>query len=432
MKKVIVNLSFVFIVWISSAQDTTLLHQLRHLPGVVSISQIEIDKSFQQQFDIYFEQLLDHNDSLSGTFKQRVVLSHSGFEKPMVVELEGYQIWSLLRGELATLMECNQLNIEHRFFKDSRPDSIPWDKCTIWQAATDQHKIIKALQQIYKQNWISTGVSKGGQATMFHRTFYPSDVQASLPYVAPLNLAREDERIYTFLNSVGTKTDRERIYNFQCLCFEQKDSLLFLLKEKAKAKDWHFDMSFEQTMHYTILEYSFAFWQWGGFQTSDIPTHKSSAKELFEHLYQVAGFTFFESSDIEANRPFFWGALTEMGIYGYKTKPFVQYLGDTTDYTFDFSASKGIKPVFNPKSMQQVKTFLDSAANNMLFIVGGLDTWGATAYTPTGKNNLVRMTLPNGHHGTRIRHFDRKDREYIYSLVNQWMGTSINEAIIEE
>jgi hypothetical protein len=426
-QKFLFGLALFFVSWPVLAQDTAFLHQLKVLPGVVSVEEIAVDKSFEKQFDIYFQQLIDHSDSSAGYFNQRVVLSHQGFDKPMVVELEGYHLWSTQRGELAELMHCNQLNIEHRFFKDSKPDSIPWDKLTIWQAASDQHQIIQVLKPLYQQNWISTGISKGGQTTMYHRLFYPNDVKASVPYVAPLNFAREDVRIYQFLKSVGTEQDRERIYNFQCACFESMDSMLVLFKQKTKAKDWHFALGLKKAMQYSILEYSFAFWQWGGYQTIDIPKKNASAKALFQHLYQVSGFTFFEDADLESNRPFFYAALTEMGIYGYETKPFEKYLGDTTIYTFDFSAPKGTKPVFNPESMQQVKTFLDSAANNMLFIVGGLDTWGATAYVPSGKNNLVRMTLANGHHGTRIRHFEKKDRMYIYSLLNEWFGTQIND-----
>lgn len=425
MRKVYFGLFFILNWFFSFGQPTEFLQTLKQLPGVDSVVEVKFDTVFEAQYYLYFKQWINHKDTTSGSFGQRVLLSHQGLDLPMVADLEGYQIWSGQRGELAQLMGCNQLNIEHRFFKDSRPDSIPWDKLTIWQAATDQHIIIQTLQQIYKGNWCSTGISKGGQTTMYHRSFYPNDVQASVPYVAPLNFAREDERIYHFLKTVGTDAERQAIYDFQCACFESKDSLLLLFKEKAKAKDWHFSIGFEKAMDLSILEYSFAYWQWGGYKSEDIPAKEASAKELFEHLYRVSGFTFFEDAELDSFRPFFWAGLTEIGIYGYETKPFVKYLGDTTIYAFDFSAPAGTHPVYNPEAMQQVRTYLDSAANNMLFIVGGLDTWGSTAYVPSGKNNLVRMTLATGHHGTRIYSFPKKDREYMYSLLNSWMGTHI-------
>ncbi|MCK9205589.1 MAG: peptidase [Salinivirgaceae bacterium] len=422
---------FLFILSGCQAGSQTLIEQLRSLPNVVSVEAVAYDANFAEQYEVYFEQPLDHNNPVLGHFNQRVIVSHQGKQRPVVAVLEGYQIWNGQQDELTQLLNANQVNIEHRFFKSSRPDSVPWEKLTIWQTATDQHKIIEALQTIYPQNWISTGISKGGQATMYHRTFYPGDVKASVAYVAPLNYQREDPRIYRFLNSVGTAQDRERVYDFQCLCFEHFNELESMLKQKAKDYSWTFEMGTKMALQYTILEYSFAFWQWGAFRPDEIPGKESTTDDIFYHLNRVSGFTFFEANELEANRAFFWAALTEMGMYGYQTEPFRKYLGDTTDYTFDFSAPEGIHPVFNPQAMQQVKSYLDGDAKNMLFIVGGLDTWSATTYEPTGNNNLVRMTLPNGHHGTRIKDFNPLERKYIYSLLENWMEVSITDPFAE-
>jgi hypothetical protein len=175
------------------------------------------------------------------------------------------------------------------------------------------------------------------------------------------------------------------------------------------------------------LEYSFAYWQWGRITSDEIPNHLSLPSEMFDHLNRVAGFTFFEDAGVVAYQPFFYAALTEIGMYGYQTAPFKKYLGDTVNYTFDFTAPTGAKPVYDSLAMQRVKYFLDTDAKNMLFIVGGLDTWSATAYEPLGKNNLVRMTLAEGHHGTRIKNFNKEDRAYIYSLLEEWMEVEIND-----
>ncbi|MBI9069308.1 MAG: hypothetical protein JEZ09_18570 [Salinivirgaceae bacterium] len=405
----------------------TFFGQLQELPGVISVDSIELDTNFVQQYELYFEQALDHKNPKLGTFKQRVILSHADTAQPVVAVLEGYRIWSGKSEELTNLLKGNQINIEHRFFKDSRPDSIPWDKLTIWQAATDQHKIINALKELYQGKWVSTGISKGGQATMFHRYFYPNDVDAGVAYVAPLNFEREDPRIYEFLATVGTDEDRARIYDFQCLCFENFDELKALLSKKSEEENWSFEFGFKKALEYTILEYSFAFWQWGKYTSDQIPLNADSAQVLFNHLNDVAGFTFFEDKSVEENRPFFWAALTELGIYGYETSQFSKYLGDTTNYTFDFTAPKGIHPTFDTTKMRKVKEFLDSDVDHMLYITGGLDTWGATSYVPEGKNISVKIALSDGHHGTRIRDFEKMYREYTYRLLEEWLEVEIED-----
>ena len=98
-----------------------------------------------------------------------MLLGHKQSDAPVIVELEGYNIWSSEEGELANILKGNQLTIEHRFFDQSVPEGgIPWENLTIKQAADDQHEIIQAIRQkIYPASkWISTGISKGGQTTI--------------------------------------------------------------------------------------------------------------------------------------------------------------------------------------------------------------------------------------------------------------------------
>lgn len=421
-------LVFTFIIIVSfSCTEKSLYEQLILLPNIVEVNKLDVDTTFSEQYELFFSQPIDHKNPEKGSFVQRVVLSHRSDTLPMVAVLEGYKIWSEYASEPARLLRSNQVLIEHRFFKDSKPDSIPWSDLTIWQAATDQHKIIQALKKIYPEKWLSTGISKGGQTTMYHRSFYPNDVNACIPYVAPLNFAREDERIYKFLNTVGTDEQRKAIFDFQVRCFENEDSLGVLLQEKAESVGWEFKIGYEKAVQYTILEYPFAFWQWGGTSVDDIPLESKNVTAQFNHLNNVAGFTFFEENSIELNRAFFWAALTQIGMYGYETKPFEKFLGDTTNFTFDFTAPVGVEYTYDDDQMQNVKHFLDTDGTNMLYIVGGLDTWGATSYVPAGKNNSICMVLPSGHHGTRIKDFPKKEREYMYTLLEEWMGVEIED-----
>lgn len=413
-------LTILFVHFTGFAQQLSFKQRLEQLPGVVSVEPIFTDSLFSEQYDVYFKQFIDHENEAEGTFLQRVVVGNINIEAPVVVVLEGYSIFHARATEITRYFKCNQVNIEHRFFKNSKPDVIPWEKLTVKQAATDQHKIIESLKHLYKNAWLSTGVSKGGQTTMFHRCYYPFDVKASVPYVAPLNMAREDERIYEFLNTVGSDAERAKIHKFQELCFENFEQLLRMLKSKARIKKWSFKMGYEKALEYTILEYSFALWQYAGAKMNQIPDSSATVKELFNHLSAISSFTFFEDSGVKQYHPFFWAALTEIGMYGYETKPFEKYLGDTV-YTFDFAAPEGTKPVYSTNTVEEVKDYLDTEAENMLFIVGGLDTWGATAYYPSGDNNLVTKVLPNGHHGTSINDFPDNEREQMYELLKKWI-----------
>ncbi len=117
---------------------------------------------------------------------------------------------------------------------------MQWQYLTTWQAATDQHRIIELFKPVFPAKWLTTGVSKGGQTVMFHSYYYPDDVDARVPYVAPLNFGPEDARFKPFLENVGTPECRQRVFDFQKLALERFDSLfprlLSLAEERGKNK----------------------------------------------------------------------------------------------------------------------------------------------------------------------------------------------------
>jgi len=416
-------------IWISAAcqtQTKDLLTQLNELPNV-SVEKIVGDTTFTEYYEMWFTQPIDHENPDLGSFKQRVLLGHHDLSKPMVVEIQGYNIWTEKAGELSKLIDANQLTIEHRYFKKSRPDSLQWDKLTIKQAAADQHAVIQALRKIYKNKWISTGISKGGQTTIYHRFFYPNDVDVSVPYVAPMNLSREDKRIHKHLASVGTEDCRNKIKDFQIACFEKKAELIPLLEKLAKEKDYQFSMGLEQALDLNILEYSFAFWQWGNTNCEEIPASDASAEDLFKHLTKASSFSFFESKDIIKQQPFFYQALTEIGMYSYEVAPFSKYISYEKDLTFDFTLPEGVDGTFNPESMLAVNQWLQADAEKMLFIYGEYDTWSATQVEFKGNNKCQKFINPAGAHRTRIKSFPPELQEKIIGTLEEWLELKITK-----
>ena len=372
--------------------------KLQQIPQISEIQKLDV-KPFQEYYQFWFEQPVDHSDPAKGTFRQRVLLGHKQSDAPVIVELEGYNIWSSEEGELANILKGNQLTIEHRFFDQSVPEGgIPWENLTIKQAADDQHEIIQAIRQkIYPASkWISTGISKGGQTTIFHRYFYPADVDISVPYVAPLNLEYVDPRLDKFLNRLGTaKSGVKALFNwedlntchytirdFQTMCFEHLDTLLPMLEELAAEKKYTYRMvgGTKRALQLMILEYPFAFWQWGN-NCADIPDQESADwEEIFEYLVKVSSPDFFEDKYIVRMQPFFYAALTEIGMYDYKIKPFKKFLPeDDKDIDFSFTMPEGVeKKPFNDKQMKAINEWLQTDAERILFVYGGSDPWYAT------------------------------------------------------
>ncbi|WP_321299344.1 S28 family serine protease [Marinifilum fragile] len=421
----IFSLLFVLSIGLAACtQPLTLEEKLNQIPNV-TVHKITGDTTYAEYYELYFTQPLDHENPEAGTFKQRVLLGHHAIEKPMVVEIQGYNIWTEKAGELSKLLNANQLTIEHRYFKNSMPDSLDWKYLNIKQAAADQHKVIQALKKIYKNKWITTGISKGGQTTIYHRFFYPNDVDVSVPYVAPQNLAREDKRIHKHLATVGSKECRDKIYQFQLACFKNKKELLPLAKTHAEEKGYSFSMGLEKALDLSILEYSFAFWQWGGTKCEDIPSPDAKVQDLFKHLVRVSGMDFFDKISLKPSLAFYHQALTEIGMYSYEVEPFKPYISYDNNLTFDHVFPNEPIRKFNPESMIKVNKWLQTDAEKMLFIYGEWDTWSATAVDLKNNTKCKKFVNPEGSHGTRIRNFPAEMKTDIIKTLEEWLEMPI-------
>ncbi|HKJ06324.1 MAG TPA: S28 family serine protease, partial [Flavobacteriaceae bacterium] len=342
------------------------------------------------------------------------------------VEMQGYGIYTDKAGELAKHYKANQLTIEHRYFNNSRPKNIDWNTLTVKAAAKDQNYIITQIcKALYPNaNFITTGVSKGCQTTLAHGRYFPNAVEGSVCYVGPLNFSREDNRIYSFLKNVGTAQERAKITAFQIEAFKRKDYLLNKLKLISTENNYQWEMGIDKALTYSILEYPFAFWQWGN-STASIPTSSASDDDIYNHLFKVSGYGFFEENAVNNLQPYFWAALTEQGIYGYETAPFEKYIGSTKIYDFQWAFPEGIEKEFNPKAMQEIKTYLDTSAKKMLFIYGEYDAWSATAVELNNTANareLYKFVKEKGSHTTRIKSFSEEKQQEIYNIIDSWLA----------
>ncbi len=206
-------------------------------------------------------QPLDHQNPATGSFNQRFFLSHKSADAPMVFITDGYIAIKANRrnyiSELCPLVGGNQVDIEHRYFAESTPDALNYEYLTVENAANDHHVINQLLKRFYKGKFIATGISKGGQTAMFYNYYFPDDVDVTIPYVAPLNFGIEDGRHEPYIaNAVGTKTKRDKVFNFQIECFKRKDKLIPLLKENVERRKLKFHFPLEQAFDLAVLEYS--------------------------------------------------------------------------------------------------------------------------------------------------------------------------------
>ena len=407
--------------------QTALQEKLKAISHITEIKPLE-STEFAEKYVTYFTQPLDHDHPELGNFRQRVIVSHIGFDRPTVIVTEGYgaayALYPRYREELSKLFNTNMIFVEYRYFLESTPEPRNWKYLTAESSADDLHAIRNAFKTIYPGKWIATGISKGGQTSMLYRTFYPEDVDITVPYVGPLCYGVEDGRHEPFLRQVGTEEERRKIEDFQLEVLKRKATLLPRFEKHCAEKKYEFFGSVEEIYDYSVLEYSFAFWQWGT-PVSTIPANDATDDEIYKHFMDISEPSYFAKGG--GNESFFIQAARELGYYGYDVKPFKKYLS--------IKSSKGyLKRLMLPADGKDIKfdktlgkkitKFLKKNDPKMVFIYGEIDPWSAAAVTwldISKKKNMHIFVEPRGSHKARINTLPENMKQEAISIIKRWL-----------
>ena len=409
----------------SSFAQTVLEQKISAISAIKEIRPLETSE-FSEKYVTYFTQPLDHRHPQKGSFRQRVIVSHVGFDRPTVIVPEGYgaayALRSQYREELSKLLNANMIFVEYRYFLESTPEPKDWQYLTAENSADDLHAITTAFKNLYPGKWIATGISKGGQTTLLYRTFYPDDVDISVPYVAPLCYGVEDGRHEPFLHKVSTPENRKKIEDFQLEALKRKATLLPRFEKYCTEKNYSFRAPIEEIYDYSVLEYSFALWQWGT-PISSIPVTTASDNEIFSHLLAISEPGYFTADS--PNASFFVQAARELGYYGYDVQPFKQYLSiqSSEGYLHRLMLPEELKDMpFDKTLSKKITKFLKKQDPKMIFIYGQNDPWTAAGVTwLKNKKNIHVFIQPNGSHLARINTLPEAEKAEVMELINEWL-----------
>ena len=425
--KILYLLGLLCLLSLSAVAQTTLKEKLKTISLITEIKPLE-SKEFAEKYVTYFTQPLDHDRPELGSFRQRVIISHIGFDRPTVIVTEGYGAGYALspryREELSKMFNTNMVFVEYRYFLESTPNPRDWQYLTAESSADDLHAVRQALKDIYPNKWIATGISKGGQTAMLYRTFYPNDVDITVPYVGPLCYDVEDGRHEPFLRQVGTEDERRKIEDFQLEVLKRKSRLLPRFEKHCQEKKYEFNASTEEIYDYSVLEYSFAFWQWGT-PVSTIPANNASDDEIYKHFMAISEPSYFAKGG--GNESFFVQAARELGYYGYDIRPFKKYLSITSSkgYLKKLMLPDDAKEIkFDKTLSKKITKFLKKNDPKMIFVYGEIDPWSAAATTwlnTDKKENVHIFVEPRGSHLARINTLPEEMKQEAISILQKWL-----------
>ena len=426
MKHIFINslvILFVFAHSLDAKKDPFLKCLNKKLDNIASITKMKDIEGYKSVYDVRLVQPIDHDDASAGTFEQRIFVYHKGYKKPVVFVTEGYDLRNRVY-ELSEILDANQISVEYRFYGKSKVDGDPWQYLTNDQAMEDLHTIRTTFGEIYKKEWISTGISKGGTTTMIYKSRYPDDVDASVNYVGPLPLAQEDKRMDEHILSVGDAACREKLHNFQIEALKRREALLPKVDSLAKADKMSFTIGTGAAFEFAVLEYTFSFWQFAH-DCNEVPTLDASDDAYFKYLNTVVGFNFYSDRTYEYFKHSFYQFMTENGYYGFIHDHVKHLLVDLKRPGNQIFAPRGENIDFDESYMAGVKSRLDKIGDKMIHIHGAYDPWGAVGYVPPPGQDALHIAKPKAGHGTRIKDLSASDQKKVYAKLGGWLKAKV-------
>ncbi len=409
--------------------DRKVLEQLQALPGVSDVQELK-SSAYADKYLLNITQEVDPLHHSAGSFKQRVIVCHVGYDRPTVLVTEGYDCnYALREGyreELSLLLNANVIFVEYRYFDASTPSPCNWDYLTVENSLYDLHHVNQTFRRLYPGKWVSTGISKGGQTCMFYRVFFPDDVDVSVPYVAPLNKSLEDGRHEPFIDhQVSTADKRQHVRDFQTEVLKRKEALMPRFTKFCSDKGYTFRVPLTEIYDYCVLEYAFAIWQWGT-PMDRIPGTGASDDVVFDHFIKTTDPNYF--SDQTPYLSFNVQAARELGYYGYDIKPFKKWMSvkTTKDYMHRVMLPAQFADLTFDKTLyRKTLAWLKANDRKMVYIYGGIDPWGASGVAGLSwlkKKELIKVyVLPDGSHATRINSFPEPTRTEIINLIKGYL-----------
>lgn len=403
--------------------------RLSSLSGdIVSVEPIEKGQ-FNEKWIVTIKQPLDYRNLSIGTFNQRFIVCHRGFDRPTVFVTEGYRGDYALRptymDELAKHYDANVIVVEHRYFSGSVPSPRNWDYLTVEASMNDLHRINRTMRDFYtRSKWIATGISKGGMTTIMYKTYFPDDTDVAVPYVAPVCFGVEDGRHEPFIDRCGTPEQRTKIRDFQTEVLKRRDEVRPLFEKFCNDRKLKFVVPLDEAYDYCVLEYSFAFWQWGT-STDRIPVSGAPAQEVLDHLMSVAGADYFA---VNPEPSFYVQAALELGYYGYDVRPFKGLLTikSAKGYLHRIMLPEDAKKVkYSKQVARDIYAYLKKNDPKMICVYGEFDPWSAVALEPElfkGKQNMLLLVGPGGSHRTRIATLPAEMQKEAWGRIDKWLN----------
>jgi len=183
-------------------------------------------------------------------------------------------------------------------------------------------------------------------------------------------------------------------------------------------------LTLNEAFEYAVMEYQFAFWQWGE-SCDKIPSDTTSIEDIATYLISISSPNWYSDKSIEGGQPHYYQVATELGYYEYETKAFQDFLVDlpTDKNPMCIFLLEDIPIEFNSRLLNDVNHWLEANGNKFIYIYGAMDPWSAAAVPQSDYVDSEWFIMKGKHHGTaRIARMTGSERARLVSTLERWLS----------
>jgi hypothetical protein len=263
--------------------------------------------------------------------------------------------------------------------------------------------------------------------SIYHRRFYPDDVDATVPYVAPISFGAPDARYIPFLDQIGERDCRETVRDLQREAMKRFDVIQSMAEAEA-TEATAAGLTFEDhgghaaAYELAILGIEWGFWQYAGITGCElVPTGVGELDDeslLFE-VTNWAGYGYADVVDPQVDA-YYYQAASELGYPDY-ARAHLEPMLSFPDVP-SIVPPHGTHPEYTDAPMHDVRDWVLAEGDQMLFIYGEYDPWSGGAFDIGASPGRVKLVAPQATHGATIRSLDDADRGQALDAIEEWVG----------
>ena len=399
--------------------------RLAVLPGVISVDEMPHELDGHRYFEIAFDQPVDHDNPDGQHFTQYLTLTHVDDHAPFILATTGYDnYYGEYPMEPTELLDGNQLIIEHRYFTPSRPDPTNWDHLRVRQSAADHHAIAQSFRYIYDGPWISTGGSKGGMTSIYHRYLYPDDVDGTVAYVAPYNQDLGDTRYDAWFDEVLPGDCLQRVRDAQVeFLTNRRQALGMRAAEEAETQDIRYTrVALPVAVESAVAGIEWSFFQYIGVGACEqVPGPEATDDEVWEWMRDVSPPDSLSDAGIARFEPYYFQVEAELGSPSTTDEHLEGLLAfGAEDYA---GAEPEARPdAYDPSVVDAAAGWVKNEAAAVILLYGEYDPWTAGAFDAEGNAGVGSYTVVGGTHSSSLLDLPEGVRTEVFDTIEAWTG----------